>query len=253
MKVLLIAPPEINILPEPETSNIRDTSGCYPPLGLLYISSYLRKNSNHQISVLDAHLSKVTYEQLEHQIKEIDPDIVGIQSTTFTIKDTLLVAKLVKKVNKNIHVNIGGPHVLIYPKETLSFLEVDSLTIGEGEVTFTELVDCLEQKKDLKTVKGIAFKIGEEFITNEPREFVENLDELPFPARDLLPIKDYYSRISKSKFLTTFLSSRISYQLFFFIKPAFRESARKAITILLPANLIFQSAYSGISSVSITV
>jgi radical SAM superfamily enzyme YgiQ (UPF0313 family) len=174
----------------------------------LYLAAYLRENSNHKVSIIDAHLSKTTYEQLEQQIREKNPDIVGIQCTTFTLKDTLLTAKLVKKINKGIHVNIGGPHVLIYPKETLSFPEVDSLTIGEGEVTFTELVDCLEQKRDLKTVKGIMFKKDGEFITNEPRGFVENLDDLSFPARDLLPIKNYYSGISKSKFLTTFLSSR---------------------------------------------
>jgi len=232
MKVLLIAPSEDDVLPEPETSNIRENSGCYPPLGLLYVASYLRKNSNHDVSIIDAHLPEITYQELEKRIREINPQVIGIQSTTFTLKDTLKTVKLVKSINKDIHINIGGPHVSIYPKETLSFPEVDSLTIGEGEATFTELVNALENQKDLKTVKGIAFKREGELITNEPREFVENLDDLPFPARDLLPIKDYYSGISRSKFLTTFLSSRgCPYNCLFCFKKgeAFRERSAKNV------------------------
>jgi radical SAM superfamily enzyme YgiQ (UPF0313 family) len=208
MKVLLIALPEINILPEPETSSIRESSGCYPPLGLLYIAAYMMENSDHEVSVIDAHVSKFTYEQLEHRIKEINPDLVGIHATTFTLKDAILTAKIVKKINLNIHINIGGPHISIYPKETLLFPEVDSITMGEGEITFTELANYLEQKKDMKKVKGIAFKKRNKIMINESRGFIENLNELPFPKRTLLHIKQYYSSISKRKFLTTVISSR---------------------------------------------
>lgn len=208
MNILLIAPPEINALPEPETSTIRESSGCYPPLGLLYILSYIKKNSNHDVSIIDAHVFKMTYEQLAYQIKKINPDLVGIQATTFTLKDVILTAKLIKKINPNIHINIGGPHTLIYPKETLLFSEVDSITVGEGEITFTELADCLEQKKNLKKIRGIAFKEKNKIIINKPRKLVENLDKLPFPDRNKLPIKKYHSSVAKKKFLTTIITSR---------------------------------------------
>jgi len=208
LKVLLIAPPEINILPEPETSNMTKTIVCYPPLGLMYIASYMKKNSAHDVSIIDARVLRIGYEDLERRIRDVGPDLVGIQATTFTLKDALLTAKLVKKINPDIYVNIGGVHTTVYPKETLAYPEVDSITIGEGEVTFTELADALAGSRPLETIKGIGFKKAKELVFNTPREFIEDLDGLPFPSRSMLPFKEYHSAVSKSKFVGTMVTSR---------------------------------------------
>ncbi|MCX6707675.1 MAG: radical SAM protein [Candidatus Woesearchaeota archaeon] len=209
MRILLISPPPLNTLEEPEVANIKTgTAGCFPPLGLMYLAGYARKNSSHDVIMVDANAFNMSYKQLEKEIRKIKPDLVGLGTTSFSLKDTIITAKIVKGIDKKIHVNVGGPHLLIYPKETLSLKPFDSVTIGDGEVTFLDLADALAQGKDLRTVKGLGFKEGKDMIINEPREPIENLDMLPFPARDLLPIKVYYSGVSDKKFMTTMLSSR---------------------------------------------
>lgn len=133
MKVLLIQPPLINMIMAnaPEWT---ENDGYYPPLGVLYVASYLEKYSDHSVEVLDAVVENIkNYEVLEERIRRINPDVVGIQMMTFTARDALLTARTVKKIDKKIPVVIGGPHPNIYINETIAFDEVDIIVLGEGE------------------------------------------------------------------------------------------------------------------------
>ena len=208
MKVLLISPPHHNMLPPPEPAELEEEEGTYPPLGLMYIAAYLEKYSDHQVEILDTQVDNLSYEEIEKIISEKSPDIVGIQATTFTLKDAVLTANLVKKINKNIHVAIGGPHIDLYPNETAGLESVDSVIRGEGEITFVGLANALSKNMPLEGIKGIIFKKDGEIINNGERPFVNNLDELPFPARHLLPYKKYFSGVSGKQFITTMMTSR---------------------------------------------
>jgi radical SAM superfamily enzyme YgiQ (UPF0313 family) len=180
-----------------------------PPLGLLYVASYLEKHSLHSVEVLDAFVEKIiSYDVLREQIRSINPDIVGIQMMTFTARDALLTARTVKEIDKNIPVVVGGPQPNIYINETIAFEEIDYIVLGEGEKIFTELVNRLAQGKDVMNIPGIALKHDGKTIINDQKGYIDDLDELPFPARHLTPYKKYFSILGNHSTFTTMVSSR---------------------------------------------
>lgn len=207
MKILLINPPASNLILTnlPEGISQEDPM---PPLGLMYVAAYLKKYTEHEIKILDCLIEKINHEQLKEKIEQEKPDVVGITALTFTIIDVLKTAKIAKQVNPDIKVVLGGPHVNIYPEETLNFPEIDYLILGEGEKPAKDLMDNLDQTENLYNFKGIAFKDNHKIINPGPRELIENLDELPFPARDLIPNKKYTSVLSENNPVTTMFSSR---------------------------------------------
>jgi anaerobic magnesium-protoporphyrin IX monomethyl ester cyclase len=207
MKILLINPPTSDLILT-NLPKVLAQEDPMPPLGLMYVAAYLKKHTNHEIKILDCLIEKINRQQLETRIEQERPDVIGITSLTFTLIDVLKTAKIAKQVNSDIKVVLGGPHVNIYPEETLNFPEIDYLILGEGEKPVKDLIDNLGQTKNLYNFKGIAFKDNHKIINPGPRELIENLDELPFPARDLVPNEKYSSVLSENNPVTTMFSSR---------------------------------------------
>jgi len=197
MKILLIRPSL--------TGNL--SSGIYTikvPLNLAYIAGYLEKKG-YKPEILDclAYYEKIqdidgekrvglSDKKIEEKIREISPDIVGL-SCSYTVyeKDSFRVSKIVKKVNKKILVVVGGAHSSANPKSVLKSKDIDIAVIGEGEETFFDIVKNFDKKRKLKNIKGTAIRQGKKIKINKPREFIENLDDIPFPARHLLPMEKY--------------------------------------------------------------
>jgi radical SAM superfamily enzyme YgiQ (UPF0313 family) len=121
MKILFIFPPKENwALREIKLhKKIDEESGHYPPLGILYVATYLVKNTNHQVKIIDCPTEGISYDQLYSEIKNYSPEVVGIYFCTEYLYDSLKIAEIVKKVDKNIITVAGGPHVFIYPKQTI--------------------------------------------------------------------------------------------------------------------------------------
>lgn len=209
MKVLLIQPPDFHMITTNVPSVVDEETGAYPPLGLLYVASYLEQNSSHSVEILDTLLDRLSYEEIEMEIRRCKPDLVGIQAMTFTLIDAALTAQAVKKADPTIPVVFGGPHVFIYPHETLKIPQVDYIVIGEGEVTFTRLVDAIQTGDDLSAIPGIGYRDrrGEICLTS-PVPLNQNLDDLPIPARNLVPQDRYYSVLAKETPITTMMTSR---------------------------------------------
>jgi radical SAM superfamily enzyme YgiQ (UPF0313 family) len=174
----------------------------------MYVAAYLEKYTSHQVKILDCLIEKLDYEQLKTRLMEEKPDLVGITALTFNLIDVLQTAKTAKEINSNIKIVLGGAHVNIYPKETINFPEVDFLVLGEGEKPMKDLVDNLNQIKNLYNVKGLIFRDGNKIINTGPRELIQDLDSLPFPARNLIPYKKYFSALSKVGPVTTMFTSR---------------------------------------------
>ena len=167
---------------------------AYLPLGLAYIAAVLRESGRHKVRVIDAYALNLSDKEIEKRLIEFNPDIVAAGAATETLKSNLKLGRIAKK--NNMLFVIGGPHPSILPLETLAFDEIDIVVIGEGEYTLLELADTIENKKDLKKVKGIVFKQKDKkgklkLIQTPLRPQIENLDALPFPARDLFPWKLY--------------------------------------------------------------
>ncbi|MBI2875351.1 MAG: radical SAM protein [Candidatus Tectomicrobia bacterium] len=235
MKILLISPPTLRPLRADMSDLFEKESGLYPPLGLLYLAARLQEEGRHPVKVLDGPALEpirkpsprpsstettrenggvpdrpgaASYEAIEQEIREFRPQVVGIQTLTFTLIDALAVAEIARRIDPEIHVCLGGPHVYLYPQESLGFPFIDSLILGEGEITLPELLDALEAGRPLEGVPGIAFRREGEVVLTEPRPLIEALDSLPFPDRSLIPYQRYYSVLGKEGLMTTLLTSR---------------------------------------------
>lgn len=227
MKVLLINPPFEYTIQSCQPKILEEGLDFLPPLGLMYIAGYLEKNTNHQIEILDTQVEQLNYKQINEEIKKRNPDIVGITAMTFTIIDVIKTAKIVKKINPNIKIILGGPHVIIYPEETINIPEIDFLILGEGEHVIKELLDNIDKPDGLKSIKGIVFREDNKIINTGRANFIENLDALSFPARHLTPYKKYFSVVSPRMPVTTMFTSRgCPYKCLFCDRPTFGKSFR---------------------------
>ena len=209
MKVLLINPPLHNMISANVPSFVEEERGTYPPLGLLYIAAYLREYGPRdvEIQVLDTILEAMDYQAIEDKIRKEDPAVVAAGALTFTLIDALKTLKITKQVNPEIITIIGGHHCDIYPKETIRFKFIDYLIQGEGEIPFTRLITNLNKKENLRKIQGLSFRTTRGIISNPP-QIIDNLDTIPFPARELTPYKKYRFLLAKNALFTTLMTSR---------------------------------------------
>lgn len=208
MKVLLINPPIDNIIETEMPLLVRQNEGIFPPLGLLYIASYLNKEAGCDVKILDSIAGRKNCKEIEQYIRDYSPDIVGITAHTHNLIDVILVADIVKKIDKRIYVCLGGPHVRVFPIESISMDSMDFAIPGEGEKTFFELVKIIEDKRDFNEASGILFKKDGKIISTAEREDIKDLNVLPFPARIKLDYKKYYSILGTGGSMTTIATSR---------------------------------------------
>jgi radical SAM superfamily enzyme YgiQ (UPF0313 family) len=170
-----------------------------PPLGLAYMAAMLNRLKGVDIRIIDANALAIPDDELCRSILDISPDIVGFTATTPTIDQVGRILNSIKASNRKILTLIGGIHATLMPYETLKKYEsIDFLIYGEGEYTFLELIKALKDNKDVNGIKGLFYRDNGKLIRNSPRSFIKNLDELPFPARDLLPNHLYKSPDSKN-------------------------------------------------------
>jgi anaerobic magnesium-protoporphyrin IX monomethyl ester cyclase len=197
MKVCLISPPY--------SSAVKSVVGITsPPLGLAYIASMLRQN--HEVKIIDSSILNYTIGDVERELRSFNPDVVGITSVTPSIYEAYKVAETAKKVREDCTVILGGPHATFMPRQTMKECEyIDIIVRGEGEETTRELIENIEKGVPLNKVKGITFRKENGIIDTEPRPFIKNIDDIPFPSRDLLPMHLY--KFNGVKY-TTMLTSR---------------------------------------------
>jgi len=210
MKILLIDPPFYRFI---------KYYNRFFPLGLAYLASILRDNG-HQVLIYDADANKGKAEEMDFSaleekypeyirkvndpshpiwdelrdvLNEFKPDLVGICVFTAKVASAFRIAQIVKSQN-DTPVVMGGPHPSVRGDESLAIAPfVDFVVRGEGEVSFPQLVEAIEKKNPYKDVKGLSFRANGKLCHNPPAEFVDNLDRLPYPARDLLLNRDSYT------------------------------------------------------------
>lgn len=158
-----------------------------PPLGILHIASYIRKYQ-HAVRVFDFQLPHQNVEDALQQILSWQPDAIGLTAMTSNCLNVSWIAREIKKNDPSIPVIMGGAHISAIPFETMKrFQAVDYGVLGEGEVTFLELLGNISEKLSAEGVKGVIWRTGDgQIIMNDFRAPIENLDDLPFPAWDLL-------------------------------------------------------------------
>lgn len=210
MKILLINPPTDNLIKTELPEFIRLDAGVLPPLGLMYIASYIMEfNPKHNIEILDTVAERMDRIEVKKFVSGFMPEVVGITAHTHNLLDVSLLVDDIKAVNPDIHIALGGPHVNIFPEESISMPGVDSVVIGEGEISFFELIESLSSKDNLGKVDGILFKSGMGYIRTKLRSREEDINNYPFPKREMLGNYRYkYALGSGQSRVTTMISSR---------------------------------------------
>lgn len=162
----------------------------WQPLGTLYVATRMRE-AGHDVKFFNG--AFMPHEELISGVTGYAPDFIGIYSTTFGWKQAVRTAADLKRNLGNIHITVGGPHATAVKEMCLKDSEdIDSVVIGEGEITVIEILDRIAASKDLHGVKGAAFRENGKIAANPPRPLIENLDMLPFPARELLGDEERY-------------------------------------------------------------
>ncbi|MCK5605262.1 cobalamin-dependent protein [Candidatus Pacearchaeota archaeon] len=160
-----------------------------PPLGVMYLASALR-NKGHQVKIVDMWLDYLDISGALKEFRKFRPDIVGVSSLNAEATLTHQLAKEIKK-ESSCKVVVGGPYATTSAESAFNDSNIDYLVLGEGEQTLPELVGAVSGGRDLSQIKGITFKANGNLIKTPPREFIQNLDELPFPSWDLIRIDEY--------------------------------------------------------------
>ncbi|WP_288554017.1 B12-binding domain-containing radical SAM protein [uncultured Methanobrevibacter sp.] len=201
MKVLFVNPPQT-------ASKYKFMGVIAPPLGIAYMAGVLQEN-NIDVEILDASAEDMDFKDVEKELLKRKPDLVALTALTPTIGRALETAQVVKETLPDSIVVMGGYHPTFNFIETLEDENVDIVIRGEGEYIMLNLVQALENQSSLHDVKGIVFedKNSKEIVVNPEAPLIQDLDELPFPALNLLPMKKY-RLLDMDTHMTTMITTR---------------------------------------------
>jgi anaerobic magnesium-protoporphyrin IX monomethyl ester cyclase len=193
-RILLIQPPLSSA--ELFARGSKTSASVLPPLGLAYIAATLRKHG-HECRIIDGIAESFSLDALIEMASQYD--LVGITVvSTYAMRAIELIQKF-KESPSCPPIVVGGHHVTAEPESLLRF-GADYAVVGEGEITMSELVECLSSKTDgssVRQVQGIGFIENGEYIFSGNRQKIDPLDQLPLPARDLLPMHLYRSSVAR--------------------------------------------------------
>ena len=179
MRVLLIS------TPYPREEN------PLPPLSLTYLAGALEREGV-DVQIMDFLVARYHPQKLRRKLAEYRPQLVGVTCVTMNSGLATKILRVCKDFDPNITTVIGGPHASFTPDETLRRAPwVDVIVIGEGETTLVELCHQVASAGDYGRVAGIAFADEGRVVKTAPRPLLEDLDQLPLPARHLLPLARY--------------------------------------------------------------
>jgi anaerobic magnesium-protoporphyrin IX monomethyl ester cyclase len=190
MKILLVSPPA--------GISYASIGISRPPLGLAYIAAVAREN--HDVRIVDFNV-----EENWKKFPYGGFDVVGISVDTSRYHTSLKIAERAKA--QGAAVVMGGPHVSFMDEEALGSGVVDYVVRHEGEYSFLSLVDYLSGRRSYDDVRGVSHLVNGVSTRTPDAPFIQDLDSMPFPARDLLPLERYREKMN-GRPTTTIVTSR---------------------------------------------
>ena len=175
----------------PFTKKCEETDLGYVPFPffLAYATAVLEK-SGIDVNLVDGIAEGLSKEEFLKKVKKFDPDLVLLETSTPSIYVDLEMAREIKE-RLGCEIALSGPHVSVMYLDIMREDFVDYILVGEYEYTLLDLVNHLEKGRDLRDVKGLVYRDNGKIKVNERRPLIENLDELPWPARHFLPMYNY--------------------------------------------------------------
>ena len=216
-RILLIEPPFYRLFKE-------TYSLTRYPLSLGYLAGTIRERTDWEVMVYNAdfcqeddpiktrfltgagyenylrnlgNLDRSIWKAIQTTISEYRPSVIGITSKSQNYASATNVARIAKRISRDMIVVLGGPHPTLMGGKILENPDIDICVRGEGEITLVELLKAIENHDRIDTIKGISHRINGKILDNPPREFIGNLDGLCYPhqyAAEILKNYDQYPR-----------------------------------------------------------
>ncbi|RLE27498.1 MAG: hypothetical protein DRJ61_01255 [Acidobacteria bacterium] len=171
-----------------------------PPLGIAYIAGLL-ESKGMRVRLMDAAVEGFSPEETLEKIISWQPDILGLTSTSNFFCNAIELGEAVKNAIPEITTVLGGPHVSSQAEQAMAQHCFDFACIGEGEYTTLDLVETLADQRDPGSVEGIAFRRDGGIHQTARRPLIATLDDLPPPARHLLPLEKYIAQPNDGPYL----------------------------------------------------
>lgn len=235
MRILLIEPPYYRLFKD------KYSLERYP-LSLGYLAGTIRNKTNWNIMVYNAdffpqseavknsYLASTGFEHYLHNLKNVSgkvwqeikttvseykPTVVGISSKSQNFVSACIVAKIIKELNKQIIVIVGGPHPSMVGSEVLNYPDIDVCVRGEGEKTIVELLNAIGAQTGYDTIQGILYRKDGQVIENAPRAYMSDLDSLCFPHEHAHEVLKDYDQYPLTAFRSIFAIRGCPYNCFF--------------------------------------
>lgn len=163
------------------------------PLGLCWISAYLKENMpDILIEGFDLLLKPELENELYKEVEDNEFDIVGIQAhSDMTLLEVIRIINKIKKLKNEVKVIVGGNAATYLFNVLFQKSDVDIIIKGEGEITFFEIVKAIKSNDDFGGIDGVIFRDRKGIIENQDRVLIENLDILPYPDRSIFDRYEY--------------------------------------------------------------
>ncbi len=182
---------------------------CFPPLGLMHIQAAVEKRSHYIAEICDPVVDDLDYPDFEQMLKRYPLDLVGISTYTHSLPDVQMTIDLVRKINPNSKIILGGPHCAMFPEYSIQLKGIDGMVTGDGEDAFLEIVRAHDEGRDFSGIAGVWWITDDgEVVRNDELPSTRDLTRYPWPDRSRSRYKDYYLPGTKQPLVTTAITSR---------------------------------------------
>ena len=172
------------------------------PYGMALLASIVMKKG-HLVQVYDQNAWRQTDDVIGEVLQADDWDVIALGGITTAYRSVKSIVQRAREVCPQAVIVLGGGVLTSLPREIMTFLpQVDIGVVGEGFVTFPEILEMLDAgKQDWHLIDGIVCRAKDgEIILTKPRALIQNLDSLPYPAWDLFPLEEVYFKNSQALF-----------------------------------------------------
>ena len=210
MKVALVVPkaemPKLKYTKKVQRQ-YSDRGQVFPNMSLCYLAPILEREG-HEVGIIDSNVLCLGIKETIEWLREFQPEVIGFNILTEGFKDMVPWMQAIKESMK-LPIIVGGFHLKLYPRETMTYNCIDYAAVGQAWHTFPELLSAIENgERDMSGIKGLCYRENGEIVMTEPREDTTTLDEVPFPARHLIPNERYSTILTKQWPITVMLTGQ---------------------------------------------
>jgi radical SAM superfamily enzyme YgiQ (UPF0313 family) len=180
--------------------------GLIPPISLLSVAAIL-ESEGVAVDLIDMDAEGLDYFKTLERIRAFSPDLLGFTVTTLSFHAVLEWIDRFKK-DSGLPVMVGGEHVRLYPRETMTHQSIDYCIVGEAEVPLPEFVRAFREGRSFEGIKSLCFRSAGNVYIDRTLSIVEDLDAIPFPARHLIKNERYANILTRKKNFTAMVSTR---------------------------------------------